>query len=200
MVQIQDGAGSGVNAEVDSNQRLHTDAVTFSRAELEVELGNAYNINTGTIALTSASKSSVLYVKNNENEPLVIESLIYLLGSSTGGTGECVITVIRNPTAGTIVSNAVDCEMAGVNRDFGSNQTLNADMYKGAEGDTITASDGKAIESILPIAQRHRLGGVGDIVLEKGSSIGIEITPPPGNTGMNAQFAMSVFVDTLKDA
>lgn len=195
-MEIHDGSGTGYRAKVDKRKRLHTDSVTFGRSELEVEEGNGYNINTGIVNLTSANKSAVLYFKNSEDDPVVITSLFYLFGDSNVSSGEILVDVLRNPSTGTIVSNAVDAEMAGVNRNFGSTKNLSADIYKGVEGDTFTNGD-KVIESLFADSPGRYTLNVGDIVLTKGSSIGFNITPPSGNTSMNVEFAFSCFLDTF---
>ena len=191
---IKDGGGKNGLVKVSSDQRLETEAVTYSRSVASVEEGDAYNINTGTINLTSANKSAVLYIKNNEDQPLILTVLFYIIGNSTGGSGDTTITVLRNPTAGTIVDNATAAEMPGINRNFGSNKTLSATIYKGAEGYTFT--DGtKAIETLLNQSPGRNVIDVGSIDLPKGSSLGIEYTPAAGNTSLDVQFAASVFVD-----
>ena len=193
---IESGQGNGDKAGVTSDNRLKTDGITFNRAEQAVEDGDGYNINTGTINLTSANKSAVLYVKNTGDDPLIIANIIYLIGNSTGGSGDVIVTVLRNPTAGTIVSGATDVEMAGVNRNFGSSKTLSALMYKGAEGNTLTDGD-KILETILDqTPQRVPLSGVGPLDLPKGSSIGFDFTPATSNTSVNIQVALDVFCDT----
>jgi hypothetical protein len=194
--EIIDGSGNGYRAKVDFAKRLHVDAITFGRSEQEVELGNGYNINTGKINLTTANKSAVLWFQNNEDDELVITNIFYILGNSNSN-GDTLITILRNPTAGTIVSGAVDADMPGINRNFGSSKTLTATSYKGAEGNTLT--DGvKLIESIVQSGKRTILN-VGDLVLTKGASVGFEITPPLSNTSMDIQIAFSCFIDTLKD-
>jgi hypothetical protein len=195
---IQDGSGKGFSGKVDSSLRLHVDSVTFGRSEIEVELGNGYNINTGVINLTTANKSAVLYFKNNESDPIVVTSLFYMMGNSTSGSGDVLISLLRNPTTGTIISNATNAEMAGINRNFGSSKTLSANIYKGAEGNTFANGD-KIIETILNQAPKREVLAVGDIVLTKGTSIGLEITPASGNTSLNVEFAMSLFLDTLAE-
>lgn len=194
--RLIDGTGTSYHAKVDNRFRLHTDSVTFNRAELETELGDGFNVNTGLLNLTSANKSGLLYMKNNEDQPLVITALFYLFGDSNVSSGETLVTVLRNPTAGTVVTDQTAAEMAGVNRNFGSNKTLDAHIYKGGEGKTFT--DGtKIIESLFAdSANRHTLS-VGDLVIPKGSSIGFDLTPPSGNTSMNVEIAFSCFIDTF---
>ena len=192
---ITDGNGSGYQAKVSTDHRLATDSISFSRAEDAVELGDAYNINTGVISLTTANKSATLYVKNNEGSPLIISNIFYLIGNSTGGSGDMLITVRRNPTTGTLISNATAAEMAGVNRNFGSSKTLDANIYKGAEGSTVTDGD-KVIESIFNQTPNRYILNVGSIDLPKGTSISFEITPATGNTSLDVQFALDCFLDT----
>lgn len=198
-MNIEDSTGKGFSAKVDANNRLHTDALTFGRSELEVELGNGYNINTGVVNLTSANKSAVLYVKNNEDSPLVITNIFYLIGNSTGGSGDMLVTILRNPTTGTIIdSTPTDAEMAGVNRNFGSSKTLSANIYKGGEAETFT-NGSKIIESILNQAPTRYALNVGDLVIPKGNTIGFDITPAASNTSVDVEVAISCFIDTFSD-
>ena len=80
-VQIKSG-NSGEVAKVDIHKRVHVDAITFGRSEQEVEIGNGYNINTGTVNLTTANKSGILYFKNQEDFDIVITNMFYILGNS----------------------------------------------------------------------------------------------------------------------
>ena len=191
--EITDGVGKGYSAEVDSENRLRV----FSISEQEVynasSLGNSYNFNTGVINLTSASKSAVLYIKNNGDPDLVLTQLSYSMGNSTGGAGDVLVTVLRNPTTGTIISNAVDMEVGGVNRNFGSSKIITTDSYKGTEGYTFT-NGVKIIDTIIdqaPIRVAIELGGIS---MPKGSSIGIDITPATSNSNVNIVLDASIYI------
>ena len=191
--EITDGGGKGYSAEVDSENRLRV----FSISEQEVfnasSLGNSYNFNTGVINLTSDSKSAVLYIKNNGDPDLILTQLSYSMGNSTGGTGDVLVTVLRNPTTGTIISNAVDMEVGGVNRNFGSSKIITTDSYKGAEGYTFT-NGVKIIDTIIdqaPIRVAIELGGIS---MPKGSSIGIDITPATSNSNVNIVLDASIYI------
>jgi len=193
---IENGAeGACYVAKVDDKNRLHVNSSTETHAQISSIDGRGYNINTGVINLTSAGKSVLLYVKNNELNDLVVESMFYLIGNSTGGSGDVLISVRRNPTAGSIITNAVNCEMTGVNRNFGSNKTLTLDAFKGVEGDTITASGGKVVESIFNQAPTRAALDVGYIIMPQGTSISIEITPATGNTSLDVEFALAVHLE-----
>lgn len=59
--QIEDGTNGAWRAKVDSNNRLHTRAVTSTELSNAVLEGEAYNVSTGTITLTSGNESAVGY-------------------------------------------------------------------------------------------------------------------------------------------
>lgn len=173
---LEDGTGTGRKAGIDINNQLHAFAISESNVEDAVRKGNAYNINTGWIDLTSSTASGVLYFKNNES-PSNGESAISIdaiaIGLDDQGTtsGVSDIVILRNPTAGTIISNAVDVD-SNVNRDFGSSNTLSSLAYKGVEGDTLTGGS-----SFDTFGQQPGTRAILDtnIILRKGSSIGITI-------------------------
>lgn len=176
---IKDGTGTGKTTKVDDNNQMHVYAVSSSEVQDAVDKGNAYNINTGTIALTSSSDSAVLYFKNNE-APSNGESAINIdaiaIGINNDGTNSemAEITVVKNPTAGTIVSGAAAVAM-NQNRNFGSSATLSeSNIYKGAEGNTFT--DGNDIALFFQSAGARGYYSV-DFELEKGSSIGVKVNP-----------------------
>ena len=191
--EITDGVGKGYSAEVDSENRLRV----FSISEQEVfnasSLGNSYNFNTGVINLTSASKSAVLYIKNNGDPDLILTQLSYSMGNSTGGAGDVLVTVLRNPTTGTIISNAVDMEVGGVNRNFGSSKIITTDSYKGTEGYTFT-NGVKIIDTIIDQAPVRVAVELGGISIPKGSSIGIDITPATSNSNVNIVLDASIYI------
>lgn len=191
MTMLKDGTGTCYQAKIDAENRLFVNSVQRDHSEDASLFGNSYNINTGIINLTNANKSAVLYVKNTGTKRLFIQSIFYLLGNSTGGSGDVLVTVLRNPTAGTIVDNATAVEM-NVNRNFGSSNSLDALAYKGAQGYTFT--DGtKVIESIFNQSPTRAALSVGTIVLTQGTSIGIEVTPATGNTSWDTEWALSIY-------
>ena len=189
-MQITDGSGSGYGAKVDNHFRLYTDAVTQSTVEQAAQNGDSFNVNTGTISLTSDDERALIYLKNNGDEDIVIATIGYLLGNATGGSGDLLATVLRNPTAGTIVSGATAVDIIA-NKNFGSSATLEADAYKGSSSTTLT--DGTvAYYSLLSAAGRSYAISTGDVVIPKGSSIGINFTPATGTTALNVQVFFSL--------
>lgn len=196
MTQITDGTGTGKKAQVDGNNRITTKATTIRESEDATHLGNSFNINTGVITLTNATETPVLYVKNNEDASIHIIGTAYGFWTSTAGSPtDLQITIIRNPTAGTIVSNANAVAISS-NRNYGSAKTLDADAYVGATGNTMT--DG--VEHIIFYANSaSRIAPPIDEIIPKGSSIGIKITPPAGNTSMQMYAAIVMYIEDLNE-
>ncbi len=192
MAEIISGIGNGKSLAVDNNNRAQTSAMTLSEASTASRNGDAYNINTGDITLTTANESSVLYVKNNEVRDLIVTTVIFLIGSSTGGTGDLVTSVFSNTTIGTVVDDAVDVEMKE-NKNFGNSNSLAADAFVGSEGKTLTNGT-KVFSSRLDGAAKQYSIGTGDIILPKGSSMGIKITPQTSNTSVTLQVALATYL------
>ena len=160
------------------NNRLFTRSVTATVVQESATNGDTYNVNTGTINLTSGNKSGVLYLKNNSQNDIVVDVIGYLLGNSTGGAGDLIAEVKKNPTTGTLISNATPVDIMQ-NKNFSSSDELDVLAYKGVEGATVT--DGiSTYFSLLPAAARSYSIATGNIVLAKGNSLSIEITPQTG--------------------
>lgn len=185
---ISDGTGSGNTAKVSGN-KMFTHSITEAEPIHATEKGDAYNINTGTIGLTSTSTSSILYLKNNEVQDMIIEAMAVGVSSAGTTTDLSTITVVRNPTS-VDYSTAVDMNM---NRNFGSSKTLSALAYKGVEGSTSTGGDniiqfftGAGTRLFAPI----------NLLLPTGSSIAINIDT---NTTAGTTNVYAAVVCYLKD-
>jgi len=191
---IQDGTGKSYATKVDIDGRLHVDSITTDREAYSSQKGYSFNINTGLITLTNAATDNgVLYVKNNEDYNLVITNLFYQTGASTGGSGNIIVSLYRNPTTGTLISGASAVEI-NINRNFGSSRTLSVLAYKGATGNTITDGS-KALESILATATQRIAVSAGAITLPKGASIAVQFKTPTGNTSMAVEFAIACYLE-----
>ena len=168
---IQDGS-SGKSAAVDNKFRLKTTAVVETESLDATHDSRAYNINTGNISLTSSTVSRVLYFKNNEDSSFILEALAVGIGSAGTTTESSVITLIRNPTTGTLISGASAVAM-NQNRNFGTSDTLSASLaYKGAEGNTVT--DGDAIAQFFQSSGGRLFAGI-NFELQKGNSLAITV-------------------------
>jgi hypothetical protein len=197
-ISIKNGA-NGDTAKVDPNLRLHTAGIVEFEKDHAVDttIAEKYNINTGTITLTNATKTSLLYVKNTGLYDLIITAFIYNLGTSTGGTGEGLIEVVRNPTAGGIVTNANNVSTGtGVeaNLNFGASNTLPANIYKGATGETaVSGGDGVSLSTLLSTPAGRIFLDVGKLIVPKGKTLAVDYTPPTSNTSQGAQIALACY-------
>lgn len=191
---IENGVGNGNTAKVDKGNRVHTFSTTFDEANRANIQGDAYNINTGDITLTNATETPVLYVKNNEARNLIVDLIVVGFKTSTGASPDDLdFTVVRNPTAGTIVDNATAVAINS-NRNFGSSNTLTVDAYKGATGNTMTGGD----DHIYVYGNDDTRTGLSiNEVIPGGKSIGIKIQPPASNSSMTMYAAI---VCHLEDA
>lgn len=175
MANITDATGFGFGARVDENNRIHAHSVTVA----ESLQGQSYNINTGTIAISA--DSALLYFQNNEPEDFVITGIaLGNDGTGTAATGSRPsITLIRNPTGGTIISTATPVDQ-NQNRNFGDSTTLDALAYKGASGLTITGGDEIALLQASAVGRDFYTI---DFILPRGSSIGIRYNLNAAFTG-----------------
>lgn len=193
---IRDGIGSGKEAKVTSDNRLSTTAVTENEADTATSNGTRYNLNTGTVTLTNATTTTLFYIQNTEDKDLIITALIYNLGATTGGSGDVTIDIIRNPTAGDIITNANNIDINS-NQNFGSNRSLSANVYKGATGET-AVSGGETTISTLSASNTGRIFiSLGAMTLAKGNSLAVNYTPPTGNTSQGIQVAVPCYVKTF---
>ena len=174
--QIENGgSGPKIGTHVDLNEQLHTKSVSESLVQQATRLGNSYNINTGTIGLTSTTASGVFYFKNNESpvngeSSFTLDTLIIGIDNQGTQAGACVITIVKNPTS---VSFSTDVDMLE-NRNFGSTNVFSTDTvaYKGAEAATIT---GGTDFGIIYQNAGTRASYPVDIEIPRGSSIALKI-------------------------
>lgn len=169
-MNIDDGKGTGSQARVDGNNRLHTQSVTEPEAIHALELGDSYNINTGLISITA--DATLMYIQNNEDKELVIEAIA--LGSFEGIThsDDPYITIVRNPTGGDLITDLTPVSM-NQNRNFGSSKSLDANVYKGKVGGTLTGGNDVAILQATPGGRSFYTI---NMLLPKGTSIAIKLT------------------------
>jgi hypothetical protein len=189
---IQDGTGSGLLAKVDSDNRLRTRSVTRNiQAQRSFE-GYGYNLNTGNIALTSGSESAIMYLKYTGNENFHISALAVGVGSMGGTVSDpTLIKLIKNPTSGTLISDktAVD---DNENRNFGSPNTLSADVYKGGEAKTV--SGGQEVARFFQNGN-GRLFATIDFIIPPQNSVAVTFTPNATTAG-NIYAALIGFEET----
>ena len=181
---IQDGTGTGNQLKVNHHNRLLAESVTLTSEESSISTGDGYQISSGNVTFTAPSSSAILYIKNSEERDFVIDAATLTLGTAVGATAtaDWLFEVLRNPSAGTIINNAVSA--ISINANHGSANTTVGLDYKGVQGGSLT--DGIGVDQLLkqsvtsyPLRISRRL--------PKGTSIGFRITPPAGTTSATCE-------------
>ncbi len=178
--QIIDGTGTGSKVKVDENKQLHTFSVTEDEQRNAAELGNEYNINTGTISLStnSSTRNTLLYFKNDEDEDFIAVGIAVGLGTRSATVSDAAnVWIVRNPSTGTTITNANAVDINS-NVNFGSSKTLKTTTlaYKGADSEGATS--GGTDHALLYMTDGRLLASL-NLVIPRGSSVAIEID---GNT------------------
>ena len=184
--QIKDGSGTGYLAKVDTDNRLFTRSVTQSEEFFANENGNAYNLNTGIVDLTDANETTIFYMKNNEEKDFIITAVVVGVWASDGDGLDMNATFVRNPTTGDIITNASNVAINS-NRNYGSSNTLTADVYVGASGETVVNGNDHIL---VRITEESRNVITINERLPKGTSFAVNILPPTSNTSMNTYVAV----------
>jgi hypothetical protein len=190
--QILDGTGKNIKAKVSVDNRLYTQSVNRSEREEESLVGEAYIIGTGFVNLTTTGTSAVLYFKNNEDMDLIITRFLVGVKKSDGGTENFVTGIIyKNPTS--MVSGTGN-PLAINNVNFGSSNTVDADSEIGQQG-ALLAGGSAYLATVAPT--ENLTSEDASTILPKGSSIGVFITPPPGNTSVDVSVGINLHKLTL---
>lgn len=179
---INDGTGNGFSAKVDSGNRLLTRSVSNTEYELAITEGRAFNVNTEFLTIGTASppttENAILYLKNNEDEDIIIVAWFIGTADSQGTATDVgpLLKVYTNPTGGTIVSSGTD--VVPVNRKIGDNNTFDITVKKAtSDGFTLTGQDTTPVlYQTQPSSGRVFAGSV-YVSLQRGASLGVVFIP-----------------------
>ena len=141
-----------------------------------------------SLCSNAASANNAIESGSNIHGLIVASVDIVSQSRSERVTGDIDIEILRNPTGGTVVSDANVCN--SVNMNFSSNNEIGADVFYGGEGKTLTGND-NAIVSKTTADNRLLLGIKTE--LGKGASLGIRLTPPTGNTSMDVNTVIEAY-------
>ena len=173
---IRDGKGRGYLAQVNSDNQLVTRAATNAQRLISTIDGQYYEATTGQITLTDAAEKPFIYIKNEitDGKVIVIDRVFWDIWTSTGGSGgDGILEYYRNPTitGGTdiVPHNTNFRNTGGAEGTFKKNLTTmtGTHWWYGY----ITDKTSVALEE-------------GRIVIPSGSSFGITVEAPTGNTSM----------------
>ena len=184
---IQDGTGTKIKAGVTINNRLLVDSVQRSEREETSIMGESYIMGTGFVTLTGTTPSSILYFKNNGDEDLVITRFIVSVRKSTGGTEDHIRGIIyKNPTS---MSNGTGVDLIINNINFGSSNTIESSSEIGKEGTTLNGGT-TFLSTVAPTEQITSEDAA--TIIPRGSSIGVSIIPPAGNTSIQVGVGINI--------
>ena len=180
---IKDGTGSGCTAKVDTTNRLRTRAVVSCTIHEAAEAGCAQFISSGAVTLTTSCQSAILWYQNDECRDLLITEVFFSVGSSTGGTGSVLFAFRKNATG---LSSCVG-DALFTNPNFGSSAVFCSISEQGEEGATVT---GGCATAAFFIALDGTTELAATLVIPKGKSISVQVTPPVGNTSVVVAVAL----------
>ena len=190
--EIKDGTGTGNLARVDKENKLAVRAVQETEFEKAVLDGRAFNINTEFLTITSDTEHALLYVKNNEDLPLIVAAWFIGTDAGTNGSNLGLVRTYYNPTGGTIISGGTD--LTAVNRNAGSSRVLLADVKSGGQGFTFSGQDTPAVLYQTQTVSSRVFGNV-FLVLPKGSSL-VATYDPNGAETINIYTGFQVYVES----
>lgn len=170
---ILDGTGKGYKAKVNSNSRLETFSISEERIADISKTGYSFLIGSDFISLTTtASFNGLLYIKNNSSTK---DLFIKTIRICADGTGSVQCRLIRNPTTGTLISDANAADNLSANA--GSNVNFDGLAYS-ASGDAKTVTDGSNWTQFINKMPGHSVQDYqGAIVIPNGQSVAITAKP-----------------------
>jgi len=192
-MKLDDGAGSGRQAEVNGRKELSTFSVTESELQSANGKGLAYNLNSGEVTGIASGSATLIYFKNGEPSGYIITAIAIGLRGFTSLTDMAVVTVIKNPTAGDLISDATVIDINS-NSYFGSSNIINSgsSLFKGKNSGTIT---GGTDHAIIYGGNNSRIFATLNMEIPKGSSVAVKVV----GAGATAGNAYCALIGHLKD-
>jgi hypothetical protein len=189
-VAVRDGTGTGISARVDDEHRLWTRSLVTNEADFLNFSEDAYGLTSNVIKLLNANESAVFYMKNTGQITIVVFVLAFMLGTSENGKGAALVSVVRNPTGGTLITSGID----GVvfNRNFGSIKPVDI-VHKAAVNNGLTLTGGDKIPFNIIMPGQIQRPQIGEMIIPKNSSIGVTIKPSANNTEMDVMVGIGFY-------
>lgn len=177
------------SASVNSRGELKVSASSEPQAVAEAILGGSFIITTGSLNLTSANYSHILYLKNTEDVNWVVNAITGTFGA-TNGTGDVLVQFTINPTGGTLITSGTD--LVPNNLNLGSAKLLTGTFKTGVEGSTISGG-GSPTPALVPEGLAVHQFPAKPLIIAPGNGIAVGVKPPSGNTSMNVQIQIPVY-------
>ena len=165
-LQIEDGLGRGFLVGVDSENRIHTTAVTQSIDEhVNQETGKVWSIPFGPLDPTDVN-DYVVYIKNTGDKTISITDIRV---SATGAASVMSLTGVT----GTAVSGST---ITPVSRTVGSSATMTAIVEGGVNITGITTSGTLFLIDIPVVATLYHLRTTSKVRIPKGQAVGLSVS------------------------
>lgn len=193
MAYIEDGTGKGNLLKVGSDNRAQVRAVIESEVIHNGESGLAYNVNTGLINVSG--DATLFYVKNTSDRQLIVSGIAIGVGKGMTHSDVPYLKVHRNPTGGDLISDEAPVEING-NRNFASALDIEATIYKGKSGGTVT---GGSVLGLLQTNSDGRSFYQLDLILPKGNSMAVTMTPNLSAGSANVYLALICYYKDDQD-
>lgn len=172
--QILDGSGSGYAAKVNSLNRLETFSIIENRvADVSKRTGLSFVLASDFISLTTTgSFNGIMYVKNESDK---YDLYIDKVRTCSDIMGNVQIRILRNPTAGTLVSDANLADQLSAN--VGKEEPFDGLAYS-ASGDGKTVTDGENFSQFINHSPGHSIQEYdGAVIIPRGKSIAMVAKP-----------------------
>jgi hypothetical protein len=171
---LVDGTGNGYQAAVNSSNRLEVQAVTTpTTANISQRDGQCFIVASDFVSLTTTgSFNGIMYVKNTATDKdLHIEKL----RACGDGSGSVQLRVIKNPTSGTLISDANSADINNANL---SSAVAFSGLAYAASADGKTVTDGTNFTQFISMLPGHTIQEYsGAIILGPGDSMAITAKP-----------------------
>lgn len=135
------GPKNSEGAVVNAKGELATFSVSETEAQAALEAGLAYNLNTKDITSLTAGDATLIYLKNEEDQPIIIEQMIIGIRGFTGLSDMAQWTTINNPTGGDLITDATTAPIQQNRKSRGKALSSDTLVYKGKAGGTVTGGD-----------------------------------------------------------
>ena len=125
-------------AEVNSKNRLETASVSTEVSVDSILSGDGYEISSGTVTLTNAAESGIIYYENREDRNLVVIFATLSLGNPVGATDDFV--TFRSTVGNNVsMTGGTGVPADTVNLVVGNQSTLDNDseIFEQFDSDTV---------------------------------------------------------------
>ena len=188
---IEGSNNPGNRVHVDDFGKMQTRSVTISEQSQKSLSGDSYNINTSDITLTSDVETPVFYFKNDTEDDSIVVPRIFITSLDSDAPGAFHACIYSGITGGTILAAS---DLAPQNFNFGSSKLPGTTLKIGATGETFVGGQRKP-EFLFPSEKQRSLIGFEAIVLPRGASMVLTVTPPTGSTSWVIQAGANFYID-----